>query len=326
MSPLSVAAFMDGRLGHEKQTKGVLAAMAELTALDITFHPVIPGFFFNGLTAWGRYLASGVWGPKRYPASPPIDLIIGTGTYTHIPMLDLKRRCGGRAVTCMSPCLPILRLMDLCLIPEHDGRQPGGNIFITIGPPNTSSAKGMHRPDRGLILVGGIDPKSHRWSTSLVLSQIRTLLETDAAAAWTVSSSPRTPEATCAALEELEEINAKVHFYRSDATSSGWIETQYDISDRVWVTADSISMVFEALTAGCRVGILPVEWKRGRNKIKRSVDYLCGHGWVTPFERWISRREMVSPQGELDEATRCAKEILNRWWPDRLPSYNFSLS
>ncbi len=321
MNPLSVVAFMDGRPGHEKQTKGVLAAMTRMTSLDVTFHPVSPGFFFTGLKGWVRFIATGLIPPKKMS---PVDLIVGTGTHTHISMLERKRRSGGRAVTCMSPCLLLIRQMDLCLIPEHDGRQPGGNIFITIGPPNTSTSKGMHSPDKGLILVGGVDPKSHRWSTRLILSQIRTLFETDPHIIWTLSSSPRTPKTTVDALEQLAAAEPKVRFFSSESTPPGWIENQYDTNDRVWVTADSISMVFEALSAGCRVGILPVEWKQGRNKIKRSVDYLVDHGWVTPFHRWTSHKEMPAPGTHLDEATRCAKEILRRWWPDRLPSSNCS--
>ncbi len=318
MNPLSVMAFMDGRPGHEKQTKGILAAMAAITPMEVTFHPVTSGFFFNDLKDWVRYIARGWIPAKKHPEATRVDLIIGTGTHTHIPMLELKRRSGGKVVTCMSPCAPLIRHMDLCLVPEHDGRAEGGNILITIGPPNTSTSKGLHYSDRGLILVGGIDPKSHRWSTSLVRSQIRTILEKSSGTSWTLSSSPRTPEATCTVLERLVEAESNVRFFRSDGTPPGWIETQYDDNHTVWVTADSISMVFEALTAGCRVGILPVEWKRGRNKIKRSIDYLIDHEWVTPFERWTSCGQMASPGTRLDEATRCAKEILNRWWPVRL--------
>ena len=33
LEPLRVVSFWDGRLGHEKQTRGVLAALAKLTAV-----------------------------------------------------------------------------------------------------------------------------------------------------------------------------------------------------------------------------------------------------------------------------------------------------
>ena len=274
MKPLSVIAFMDGRAGHEKQTRGILTALAGMTPIHVAVRTVAPGFFLQRLQRWLRYIACAPIPLKKQADPTGIDLIIGAGACTHIPMLELKRRSGAKAVTSMSPGFPLMRRMDLCLIPEHDGKSAGENIFVTIGPPNTSTAKGQHRSDLGLILIGGIDPKSHRWSTVGLLSQIRMLLDADDGVSWTVSSSPRTPESTCAALERLAAANSRVRFFRSDATPSGWVEAQYDDSDRVWVTADSVSMVFEALTAGCRVGILPVDWKRGRNKIKRSADLL----------------------------------------------------
>ena len=324
MQPLTVTAFIDGRPGHEKQTKGILAALTTATPVDVTFRTVKPGAFSRGLMDWIRYFGRYLFPVKTSVKSESIDLIIGTGSYTHAPMLALKKKSGAKVVTCMSPSFPFIRHMDLCFVPEHDRKQPGDNIFVTIGPPNTSESKGEHCPEKGLILVGGIDEKSHRWSTSRVLAQIHTILEKDSATTWTISSSPRTPEDTHSALEHLAGENTKILFFRPESTPSGWIEKQYDENYTVWVTADSISMVFEALTAGCRVGILPVEWKEKDNKFKQSLDYLVAHRWVTFFEQWEVRMEMTAPEADLDEATRCAREILNRWWPNRLLSSNCS--
>jgi uncharacterized protein len=324
MRPLTVTAFMDGRPGHEKQTKGILAALAMATPVDVTFRTVKPGAFFRGFMDWIRYFGCCLVPVKTSVKSEPIDLVIGTGSYTHVPMLALKKRSGAKLVTCMSPSFPFIRHMDLCFVPEHDRKQPDDNIFATIGPPNTSESKGEHCPEKGLILIGGIDEKSHRWSTDRILTQIRTILEKESATTWTISSSPRTPEDTNLALEQLAGENTTVLFFRSESTPSGWVEDQYDENYTVWVTADSISMVFEAITAGCRVGILPIEWKEKDNKFKRSVDYLVAHRWVTSFEQWEVRMEMTAPEANLDEATRCAREILNRWWPNRLPSSNCS--
>jgi uncharacterized protein len=326
MQPLAVTAFIDGRPGHEKQTRGVLAAMAAETPVDVTFHTVKPGSFFRGFLDWARYFGRYLFPVKTIVKSKSIDLIIGTGSHTHVPMLALKKMSGAKVVTCMSPSFPFIRLMDLCFVPEHDEKEPAENIFATIGPPNTSESKGWHCPEKGLILVGGIDEKSHRWSTSRVLDQIHTILKKDTGTTWTLSSSPRTPEETHLALERLAGENKKILFFRPESTPPGWIEKQYDKSGSVWVTADSISMVFEALTAGCRVGILPVEWKGKDNKFNRSADFLISNGWVTSFEKWKINMEITAPEANLDEAARCAREILNRWWPNRLLSYNCSRS
>ena len=86
------------------------------------------------------------------------------------------------------------------------------------------------------------------------------------------------------------------------------------------MTADSISMVYEALTAGCSVGILPVEWLQRDNKFQQSLDILHEKKMIVYFDEWQTNARMTIPSAEpLKEATRCASEILRRWWPDRLP-------
>ncbi len=59
------------------------------------------------------------------------------------------------------------------------------------------------------------------------------------------------------------------------------MEEQYDKNKVVWVTADSISMIYEALTAGCRVGIFPMQWRKEKGKFKRNEDLLLEKKLVT---------------------------------------------
>lgn len=317
MTPLKVVAYFDGRIGHEKQTNGVLNALLQRTPIDIEKRNAVPSFQ-SAITNWGRYLSAALIPATKRGQEGHIDLIAGTGSHVHIPMLLLKKRQGGRAVTCMTPD-PLLRNgMDLCFVPVHDQIQPGRNIFITIGPPGISTDKGMHESDRGLVLIGGIDNKSHTWHSETVFSQVRAVIEKDAFKKWTITSSPRTPEDMCALLERFASEKQGVEFFRSHETPRGWIEDAYDRNESVWVTADSISMVYEALTAGCRVGIFPMKWKKENGKFHRSEQYLIENNMVAHFEAWISgKSEMASPK-PLNEAARCAEEILKRWWPERL--------
>jgi mitochondrial fission protein ELM1 len=120
-------------------------------------------------------------------------------------------------------------------------------------------------------------------------------------------------------LEELAASQTHVGFIRSEATPDGWIENAYAQNQTVWVTADSISMIFEALTAGCRVGLLPVQWKKKNSKFGNAERDLIENGWVRTYEAWLSGNDRDIGNPRLDEADRCAREILSRWWPDRLP-------
>ena len=316
--PLNVTALLDGRPGHEKQTKGILNAMGRLTPLDVAYKTVVHGNLGGSIKDWSTYLWSKLNPSKPDVRPSDIDLIMGTGAHTHIPMLLLKRSCGAKAATSMSPAQPLIREFDLCFIPQHDGVKPKGNILVTIGPPNSAVSTGRHKQNRGLILVGGVDHKSHYWNQDELLDRIRSILKKEPAIEWTVSSSPRTPPDTVQQLDLLVSQERNASFYPSEATPAGWIEEQYALNHRVWVSADSVSMVYEAVTAGCCVGILPVDWKQKNGKIKKSIDYLLANGWAVSFKHWRSGTDMKIPDTRLDEAGRCAREILKRWWPSRL--------
>ncbi len=316
--PLSIVAFLDGRPGHEKQTRGVLQAMTGLTATDVAYRRIPALSLSVAMKHWFSYLLAAFRPLKEWPQAR-VDLIIGTGAYTHIPMLLLQQESGGKAVTCMSPDRLLIHRMDLCLVPSHDGMAPADNVFITTGPPNPIPYSDTRDAEKGLILVGGIDRRSHRWDSDGMAEKIEALMAAHPELAWTISSSPRTPADTCRLLEAMAGDAAHAVFVRAEETPPGWIEAAYAHSDTVWVTADSISMIYEALSAGCRVGILPVAWKRKRSKFRRAERSLIEDGWVLPYGAEASGREIPGEGSRLREAERCAEEILRRWWPNRLP-------
>jgi mitochondrial fission protein ELM1 len=94
------------------------------------------------------------------------------------------------------------------------------------------------------------------------------------------------------------------------------VENEYHSSAQVWVTADSISMVYEALAAGCAVGLIPVSWRKADNKFHRSEVYLAEHGYVGLLADWRQGQELRLPPVSLKEAERCAEEIARRWCPE----------
>lgn len=324
MKPLSIVAYFDGRLGHEKQTQGILDALAEMTPIEVYSIKVsvAPSVYVKN---WITYLSPILLGVKQGRILHPVDLIIGTGTHTHIPMLLNKKSQinfsgkQARVITCMTPDNLLRNKFDLCCIPMHDQPASAANVFVTQGPPNTVKFEGRQQSDRGLILVGGLDTKSHVWKSAEVVEQIRIIIDKDRAIHWTVSSSPRTPEETCRSLEDMGGTMQHLSFFRSKNTPAGWVEDQYASNGTVWVTADSISMVYEALTAGCSVGVLPVEWLRQDNKFNKSLQFLTEKEMIVDFDAWQKGASMPTLKDkQLNESLRCAREILRRWWPDRL--------
>ncbi len=315
MFPLKILIVSDGRPGHEKQSRAVVQALAGLTPVEQALVKVpLPSLKSVAASAL-RYLAGS--GTRGWPAA---DLVIGTGTGTHLPMLTYRRgHPHARVVTCMLPD-PLLRnRFDLCLVPRHDRPSERSNIFLTSGPACMQGVCRKKDRQRGLILVGGVDEKSHHWHTETLISQVETVVSRCRDVTWVIASSPRTPADTEAGLEDLAGAHEKVSFFPAEKTQPGWIERQYAASGRVWVTADSVSMLYEALSAGCSVGVLPVKWKKKNNKFQQGIDGLVAGHLVVPFDLWAAGR-LPMPRGTcLDEAGRCAREILKRWWPERLP-------
>ena len=80
-------------------------------------------------------------------------------------------------------------------------------------------------------------------------------------------------------------------------------------SGTVWVTPDSASMVFEALTAGAEVGVfdLPVNPK---SRVARAIAQLADDRRITRFVNWCAHGALHPNLHPLAEADRCAEWIL----------------
>lgn len=313
MNPLNIVAFFDGTVGHEKQTNAILNALAKKTSIKVENEKI--SLHKHSVKDWMRYIYEFV-APKKLDKRK-IDLIIGTGTHTHIPMLCLKNQCGARAITCMTPNFLLMKQFDICFVPWHDGLKSGSNIFTTIGPPCCAVSAGNRNIKNGLILIGGIDNKSHKWNCADIINCVKIIVEKETFKNWTISSSPRTPKSTVKQLEDFASKMSNVNFFKAGDTPSRWIEKQYAENHAVWITADSISMIYEGLTAGCNIGILPVLWKKKNSKFQKSENYLFENNLAISYEMWLNGKTITNKK-PLNEAVMCAEEILKKWWQIRL--------
>ena len=290
--------IVDGRSGHDNQSRGLARALGLLA--PCLCHNIRAGDLRFGL----MYLAL-----RRYPPGeglPDPDLIIGAGHATHLSLLCAKRARGGRTVVIMKPGLP-LSWFDVCLIPEHDEPPPHPRVCITRGALTALSGGGIHAPDQGVILVGG--PSRHcRWDNDSLLAQIRTILECQPRVTWHITDSPRTPPATRAALDLLKYPNGK--FISHKNTDSDWVSVKLSASGSAWVSADSLSMIYESLSSGAATGVLSVPTEAD-SKIGRSVEALRKKGMITCFADWDRGARLTPPAETLNEAERCARFLLD---------------
>ena len=95
-------------------------------------------------------------------------------------------------------------------------------------------------------------------------------------------------------------------------TSPDWLVAQYRQTGCVWVTEDSVSMLYEALTAGLPTGVIDLPPRRD-GRVARGVRELIRSGHVTPFSRWNRGCPLQRPDSYLDEANRCADWICTHW-------------
>lgn len=297
--PLNIWRLIDGKVGHEKQTLGLAQALGRHVAVKI--HDVRVDSSPSGPLDWllGRFPAGA--------GLPDPHILIGAGHRTHFALLAARRARGGRTVVLMQPSLPT-RLFDLCLIPEHDEPAARPNIVTTRGALNAVTPSRQHRPELGLILIGG--PSSHTaWDSRHIVEQIERLLGMTPDIRWRLTTSRRTPPDFLAQLPRP----ANLEVFPVEATPPGWLETELAQAGQAWVSEDSVSMVYEALTAGSAVGLLRLPPGEA-NRVARGVEQLIRAGWVVPFEAWQADQPMLSAPEGFDEADRCARLILADWF------------
>jgi len=305
-NPLQVLVVRDGRPGHEKQTLGIVAALERRRTVrhaEISLQPGISALLTAASVLMGLRLGVA---DTFFP-----DVIIGTGSHTHLTVLALKNRLGGRAVTCMTPGRLLRPWFDLCFVPRHDEITEGGNILLTDGPPGLNVNLRQHDPSQGLILVGGVDEKSHVWDNTEMARRVASTISRYPHLSWTLTTSPRTPAAFLDAFGKTSE-KISVRLCPFGETPPGWLEQALNRSKYVVVTEDSMSMIFEALSAGCRVGTIPVDFKKN-NKFVRSLDELKTRNLL---EADFNTMELGGSERDFDVAGQCAAEMEKRWWPN----------
>jgi len=299
-TPFVVWRISDGKRGHDNQSLGLTEALEKCVPVETYTLPALSAW-----RAWAYGLA-GSFPPAR--GLPDPDLLLGAGHATHLTLLAARRARGGRAVVLMKPSLP-LSIFDLCVIPEHDALAPSERVLVTRGALNRIRPSDEKDTRRGLILLGG-PSRHHDWSDESVLEQVCAIAECEHEIYWCIATSRRTPNSTLDRLCELTLDNVEV--VAQQDTGAEWLPEKLARSSQVWVTEDSASMLYEALTANAATGVLPVPAK-GESRIARGVAVLTRDGLVTRFADWQLGKVLALPAQPFNEAARAAAWISERW-------------
>ncbi len=298
MTPLRVWRFHDHIRGHEKQTLGLLQGLAQHT--DITAH------HFAWPDVRARLLKEASSRRVRAP-----DLVIGAGRRVQLALALTALRWRAKSVVLGKPSIP-RSLFDLVIVPEHDRAPSSRNIIRSRGV-LTPSAAAAKSPDAGMILLGG-DSAHFRFDPRAVSETIRAIACESPHVRWTVADSRRTPHE----MRELLCDEPHIRFVHWRDAGPDWLSNELGKASWTWVTSDSVSMLYEALTAGCHVGVMALPALDGSSKLVEGIRRLRQEGLVTSSEatlRLHARSDDISP---LAEHTRCAAIVLQRFFASRM--------
>jgi mitochondrial fission protein ELM1 len=300
-APRIVWRFSDGKSGHDNQSLGLVDALqrhVRIQSYDLAVKPGAGRDFLLGRFPDGALL-------------PDPWLILGAGHTTHLPMLAAHRARGGKTAVLMRPDLP-RSLFDLCVIPEHDRPRPAANVLVTKGSLNRMQAVSVQAQDRGLLMVGG--PSRHyHWDHASVVEQIAGVIRFSPVRHWVMTTSRRTPPGFAERVRQMifnRSLRLTIASWRD--TSDQWLGSQLCRCCCTWVTEDSVSMIYEALTAGLPVGILAVPPRRD-GRVVSGVRQLAAERNVMTYRNWSAGHPLPRPRQVFDEANRVARQICRRW-------------
>ena len=112
-------------------------------------------------------------------------------------------------------------------------------------------------------------------------------------------------------LEKLPKEQVKV--IPVEATDKDWLPRELSISTHVWVTEDSVSMVYEALSSGAKVGLLPTPRKSTRSRVACGLESLNQDGYLMNYRENQADLAAFKNPPPLNEAERVAKIVIERF-------------
>jgi len=295
-NPLILWLLCDGKPGHENQSLGLADALARQVPCEV--HRIS----LAGKRGLIRRVKSALAASGNFPKP---DLIIAAGHATHPALFWLARKHRARSIVLMKPSLP-MGWFDLCIAPSHDFPNPPQreNLLISRGALNRVAPVSGEKSGQ-LILIGG-PSANHGWDGEKLLAA---LMEITASGHWQLTDSRRTPAGF---LDAIRQSLPAIEIFPHQQTTHEWLPGKLAAAAETWVTEDSVSMIYEALSSGAKVGLLPVP-ELGTSRVLRGIRELVTAGFLSRFSDWEKSRTLTAPPETLREADRCAAEVISRF-------------
>ncbi len=297
----------DGKRGHTSQTFGLAEAITEefmrrTPGASCESHTVS----VEGMAGTAKFFYLG-----KELGLPHPDLILGAGHGVHIPMLHMAKHYKALSIVCMKPSLPAF-FFDLCIVPRHDLTEKNvgsAHIFPTVGALNGIKSYPNQDKKHSLILIGG-PSKEYEWDSEMIITQLADIAR-HTSVPMVLTTSRRTPPNFTA---ELEKTCPSIHVVPFEQTDSNWVSRHLAAAKEIWVSQDSVSMVYESLSSGAPVGILDMQPRTARpSRVAHGLHMLLDEERVTPYRTWASTHHLITQKSPLFEAERTAKYILDNF-------------
>lgn len=300
-APAAITTWLlsDGKPGHEAQLQGLGQALARRQPVELTWIDVA-----NRRAGWTDLLR-GRYPGLTAPHGPALAVAAGHGTHRQLLALGLASDC----VTCvlMRPSLP-LRWFDAAVIPRHDLPPRSSRVLATDGVLNPILPATKVDGSRGLVLLGG--PSRHfHFPVEDVCARVALLCQRFPEMHWTASTSRRTPAGTMDALTAKAIANLQVISHTD--TPRGWVAQMLSSCAQAWITEDSVSMVYEALSAGTATGLLALPTARA-GRLQRGMETLHRRNMINLLDPILAGHSPQRPTQPLQEADRAADWLLQK--------------
>lgn len=255
----------DGKAGHRSQAQGLYQAMQRQATESVSFEEVL----IQNLPLFSILIALFKKNLTIIKQQP--DYIIGVGSHTQLRVLLLgKAFPKAKTIILMKPNYP-LSWFDYAVVPQHDAVVASDRVLVSQGALNPIMNQQRHQAGRILIALGG-SSKRHQWNTNKVMQALTAIAKENPESKLILTTSRRTPADFIKTLSTAT-FTAQLQVFPAENTAQGWIFEQMQLAEAVWVTEDSVSMIFEALTAGCRVGLIEID-RLKQDRITVAIDQL----------------------------------------------------
>jgi mitochondrial fission protein ELM1 len=236
--------------------------------------------------------------PGRPVLSPDNIFTISTGTPPATFNLVLARLLGARSITNMTPSLLPLRHFDAAVLPEHDlhsNFRMASNTLVTplaLGYHDELQAHflaqqlaaeyGFEPAGRYVGLALGGPSKRSFWNPAFMLEWLEDLLEHSSASGSKLlaTNSRRTPQWCTDWLKKQRASGRIAAFVDAFEDSRNPLPAFYELCWQIHVSADSISMISEAVQAGHRPVVHGTSWRGPGGKLRSFISTLSSGGDV----------------------------------------------